>query len=187
MTKTMNTTENFLNERRKHAAKRGVCSSCGKRAPLYPAGALGNKPGELACARCLRMEAVTDDFLEAAALHEVSTKGGKATVAVFLMVLSSKIVQSDAAQMKRDMKRGIASNPYALGHMLAAKDKVEAEVKSVLHNDDEESLRKLQKSLKRHFTGTSPVAYTSKAIDKYIATGKIPKISGKGGAAPAWK
>ena len=89
--------------------------------------------------------------------------------------------------MKRDMKKGIATNPYALGHMLGAAQKVEAEVKGVLNNDDEESLRKLQKSLKHHFTGTSPVAYTSKAIDKYIATGKIPKISGKGGAAPAWK
>jgi hypothetical protein len=129
----------------------------------------------------------TDDFLEAKRLQEVATKGGKATVQVFLMVLSSKLVQSDTAQAKRDMKKGIPTNIYALGHMLKAKDQVEADVKSVLHNDDEESLRKLQKAMKHRFNEVSPVRYTIKAIDKYIETGKIPKISGRGGAAPAWK
>jgi hypothetical protein len=129
----------------------------------------------------------TDDFLEAKRLQEVATKGGKATVQVFLMLLSSKLVQSDTAQSKRDMKRGIPTNIYALGHMLKAKDQVEADVKAVLHNDDEASLRKLQKALKHRFNEVSPVRYTIKAIDKYIETGKIPKISGRGGAAPAWK
>lgn len=129
----------------------------------------------------------TDDFLNEQRLHEVSTKDKKATVQVFLYVLKSKITQADAAQMKRDLKRGIASNPYALGLMLDAAKKVENEVKAALHSDDEQDLRKLQKVLKRHFTDVSPVKYTIKAIDKYIATGKIPKISGKGGAVPAWR
>lgn len=127
----------------------------------------------------------TDDFLNEQQLHEIT--GKKATVAVFLMVLKSKIVQADAAQMKRDLKRGMASNPYALGLMLEAAAKVEKEVHSVLHNDDEESLRKLQKAMKHRFNEVSPVKYTIKAIDKYIDTGKMPKISGKAGAAPAWK
>lgn len=129
----------------------------------------------------------TEDFLEDHRLHEVATKDKKATVQVFLYVLKSKIVQSDRAQMKRDLKRGFPSNPHALGLMLDAAKKVEHEVHGELHKDDEASLRKLQKAIQRRFNDVSPVRYTVKAIDKYLATGKIPKISGKAGAAPAWK
>ena len=128
-----------------------------------------------------------NEAVEVERLHEVANKDKKATVQVFLYVLKSKIVQADQAQMKRDLKRGMASNPYALGLMLDAASKVEKEVHGVLHKDDEESLRKLQKAIKNRFNDVSPVRYTVKAIDKYLATGKIPKISGKAGAAPAWK
>lgn len=118
--------------------------------------------------------------------QEVSTRDKKATVRIFLLVLSSKITQADAAQAKRDAKRGIPPNIYSLGLMLEAVNKVEADVRSVLDNDDAESLGKLKKSIGRRFNMVSPVKFTLKAIDKYLATGKLPSIAGKGGASPVW-
>jgi len=114
-------------------------------------------------------------------LTEVSI-AGKAPVKVWLFVLGSKLTQYDQRVSKNEAKRGNV-NIYRLGHLLKAKQEIEKSLKSILDKDDSQSLDRLKKEMDSHFTGLSPVNFVKRSIDKYIATGKLPKISGKAGTA----
>lgn len=117
-------------------------------------------------------------------LNEALSIGGKAPVKLWLTVLVSKLTQYDQRVSKAEAKRGRV-NIYRLGHLFGASNEVEKATKSIENNDDPESLKKLKAQLDRSFIpgALSPVEYVKKAIDKYIADGTLPKITGKQGTA----
>lgn len=108
------------------------------------------------------------------------------TVRGFLLILVGNITQSLAAQEKRDQKKGIPSNPHALGINLDVVHKIEGSMTKELDSSDPEDLVKLKAAITKKFNDTSPVRLTIKAIDAYLQTGKAPAYP-KGQAAPLWK
>lgn len=108
------------------------------------------------------------------------------TVEGFLMILRGNLVQSDQAQEKRDLKRGTPPNPYALGHMMEALNKVRSQVASIKDSSDPADLEKLKVAINRQFHDVAPIRKTLKAIDNYLRTGKAPKYP-TGGGQPIWK
>jgi len=108
------------------------------------------------------------------------------TVESFLMILSANMIQADAAQRKRDMKRGQPGNPYALGHMMEAVGKVRSAMQSVLKSSEPEDLKKLKDVIVRNFTDFGARKKTLKTIDDYLTSGKVPKYP-VGGGKPIWK
>jgi len=110
----------------------------------------------------------------------------KPTVEGFLLILRGNLIQSDAAQEKRDRKRGIPPNIYALGLMLEALNKIRSELHGVANSSDPEDLNALKKSINRHFNDIGPVTKTLKTIDAYLTSGKAPNYP-TGGGIPTWK
>jgi hypothetical protein len=94
------------------------------------------------------------------------------TVAGFLMILSSYLIQQD----KDEAAKG-KGNPYALGHWLGAKEKVELDLHTVLKSSEPADLEALKTSLsKRYHVSYMPaVRKVIRDIDKYLTTGKPPK------------
>lgn len=107
------------------------------------------------------------------------SKKGRATVEVFLAVLTSKLTQYDMSESRKEMKRRIPTNIYRLGLLFEASEKVRNDMtkQKLLNEDTPEALEKLKKSLNTHFTrGFRPVKTVITRIDKYIQTGKIPSL-----------
>lgn len=112
------------------------------------------------------------DALEAKSKAKAaSTADGKATVKIFLMVLTGALTQYDARLSKRQ------PNTYRLGHFLGAAQKVEADVRRLLDSDDPKALQMLVKSINRRFivNDMPPAKKVIKAIHEYVTTGKVPK------------
>jgi len=119
-------------------------------------------------------------------LDEATYKPG--SVAHFLMVLTSKVIQADQRQEKADIKRGISVNIYRLGHFLKAIKDVQKGVSRVMGSTEKKDLLVLKQRISRAFTPQfSPSKFVQKAIDKYLETGALPKISGKRGTKPPWE
>jgi hypothetical protein len=108
------------------------------------------------------------------------------TVDNFLLVLRGNIIQSDTAQRKRDLKRGTPPNPYALGHMAEALNKIRSQLSSIRNSSDPADIGKLRVAIQRQFNDVAPVRKTLKAIDAYLNSGKAPKYP-TGGGQPIWK
>jgi hypothetical protein len=117
-------------------------------------------------------------------LTEALSIAGKAPVKVWLTVLTSKLTQYDQRVSGMEAKRGNV-NIYRLGHLFGAAQEVEKATKSFADRDDPEALKKLKDQLDKSFIpgALSPVEYVKKAIDKYLADGTLPKITGKQGTA----
>ena len=107
---------------------------------------------------------------------EVLQEAKKATVGVFLTLLTHKITRADMAQEKRDMKQGRPVNIHSLPLMLGQVGKVQGDVKGLEGKDDAESLGKLSQSIAKRFNAVSPIKYVLKAISDFLASGKMPMI-----------
>ena len=108
---------------------------------------------------------------------ELNEMAGPANVAMFLILLTSKVTQYD----KRAQKSRFY-NIYALGQYLEVIDKIDKKVSSIKTSDDADDLKKLKRIIGDSFTSDfSPANFVMKSIDKYLATGAIPKITGKAG------
>ncbi len=109
-------------------------------------------------------------------------KGIPPTVCNFMAVLSSKLTQHDVKESAREMKRGNA-NIYRLGHLLEAKQKVEADVARVVPNCDvtvtPEIAATIKRSLNTRFNpGFPPIRNVEKQLDAFLASGKQPSLLG---------
>lgn len=90
-------------------------------------------------------------------------------VGFWSIFLGHKLTQWDMRQ--RD------TNPYRMGHLLGAANKVDAKVKGVMKSTDDADIEKFRKAMKSEFERDfPPVKQVSKAIDKYLMTRKRPKI-----------
>lgn len=99
------------------------------------------------------------------------------TVDTFLMVLTSKLTQYDAAQFARETKRGGRGNIYRMGLLFEAQDKVKADCAKVLERSDPEAMAELKKSLGRRFeTDFPPVRNVQRQIDSWVKDGRHPSI-----------
>ena len=97
----------------------------------------------------------------------------QATVELFLLVLTSKIIQAD----KRSM-RGKYYNPNALGLLLGVANDLKRKLSSVKGSSDPSDLKNLKKLLSTEFTSDySPARFVIRSIDKYLATGAMPKLT----------
>jgi hypothetical protein len=96
------------------------------------------------------------------------------TVKTFLMVLTSKLTQYDKRLSARD------GNIYRLSHLLKASQDIERRMAKLLDHSDQKSLETLKAAIAGEFTRPPipPVANTLKQIDAFIATGKLPSLSG---------
>lgn len=108
------------------------------------------------------------------------------TVSGFLAILRANLIQADAEQQKRDLKRKMTPNIYALGLMLETAEKVEKAMGSSLKSSEPEDLETLKKNIKRFFNDVAPIKKTVKTIEKFLSDGKPPKYP-TGGAQPIWK
>lgn len=89
--------------------------------------------------------------------------------------LVRKLTQWDMQQRRRAMKRGEWDNPYALGIMLGAVERVKKGIASFAQSTDPADYEKLKKVLMSEVNDFPPRRATLKAIDKYLQTGKRPK------------
>ena len=100
------------------------------------------------------------------------------TVSVFLTILQSKLIRYD---QKLNIKQ---PNSYRLGHFMGGLNKVQAAMAGMDQRDDEEALRKLQKSMGKGFTvdfngvpDLPPVRAVWKQINVFLESGKFPKLA----------
>lgn len=100
-------------------------------------------------------------------------------VEYFIEYLKHKLTRWDMAEKKRAMKRGGWDNPYALGLLFGALEKVEKAIAPYAHSTDPADFQKLKQAIEREFTDFAPRRATLKAIDKYLATEKRPKLYGR--------
>jgi len=102
-----------------------------------------------------------------------------ATVAMWLMVLKSKLTQWDKREFEKEMKRSGRGNIYRLSHLLGAAQETEAALKKYLNRDDKEALDRFEEEVDAHFTpGFSPIKNVKKQLTKYRETGKMPSLVG---------
>lgn len=93
------------------------------------------------------------------------------TVDGFLLILTGALTQYDSKQQRKGQ-----GSPYALGHYMGAVQKIKADMAGRLFSSDPADLRKLKTSMNFHLISDfSPVKSTTKKIDDYLATGKLPK------------
>jgi len=111
----------------------------------------------------------------------------KPTVEGFLAILKANVIQADQAQEKRDRKRGHPGNPYALGLMLKAVNKIETQVRSVLKSSEHKDLEALKRAIENNFNDVPFRRKTFKAIDAYITSGKVPSYPRGSDAQPLWR
>lgn len=99
-----------------------------------------------------------------------------ASVRSFVAVLSGLLTKYDRQESAREMKRGIPTNIYRLGHLLGAAEKVEADMKPFMKRDDTEAMAALRVSLGKHFAeGFRPIRAMLRAIDAWEQKGQFPK------------
>ena len=108
------------------------------------------------------------------------------TVNLFLVVLCSAIVQADASQARRDAKRGIPVNIYALGLCLEAKERVEADLADIPdeQRNDKEAVLAFRAAVERRFTDVPFRRAVLRKVDKWLADGKPPTLPK--GVKPCW-
>lgn len=88
------------------------------------------------------------------------------TVGKYLTVLMHELTRYDMAESARESRRG-RPNIYRLGHLIEAKQKVEADVEPVAKRDDPEALDRLRSALYERFTeGFRPVDATLRQMDR---------------------
>lgn len=94
------------------------------------------------------------------------------TVAGFLLILSSYLIQQDQAEAAK----GIGTDK-SLEKWLGAKEKVELDLHSALKSSEPSDLEALKKSLSRRFilSAMPAVRKVIRDIDRYLTTGKPPK------------
>jgi hypothetical protein len=95
----------------------------------------------------------------------------KPTVEGFILYLTGALTQYDQRSSKR---RGY--NPYALGHYMKAVGQIESDVAKHKKSQEPEALEALKKAIGHRFfvNDTPPAKKTIKAIDDFLATGKVP-------------
>jgi hypothetical protein len=98
-------------------------------------------------------------------------------VGYFSLYLSHLLTQYDRREMARETKRGNRGNIYRLGHLLGALHKVDAAIKSVKDSKDPKDFEVLRTAVLHEFTDFPPRRALLKALDKYLETGKRPKIA----------
>jgi hypothetical protein len=104
---------------------------------------------------------------------------GPGTVRNFLLVLGSKITQQDQREAKAAMKRGSPVNIYALGLLLAAKRRVDDDMRGREGASDDHSLLKLVASMRHHFIPSyPPVKNVEKQISAWLTNKKQPSLVG---------
>lgn len=104
-------------------------------------------------------------------------KGTPGTVELFLVVLTSKLVQYDQRETAKELKRGYSTNIYRLGHLMAAANKVGEDVADVKDRSDKAALDQLKASMNRHFIkGFPPVKQVDRQIDAWLEKGRAPRL-----------
>jgi len=99
-----------------------------------------------------------------------------ATIDFWSIYLTHKLIAYDRKESAKEAKRGHV-NIYRTGHLLGAAQKVSDAVKGMGDRHDEEALKKFSAAMNRFFEPSfSPIKAVQKAMDKYISTGKRPKI-----------
>ena len=127
--------------------------------------------GETTMKTTSRIASIASAYLQT---REAATKG---TVGVFLVLLSSKITQGEAAAQKRALGGKGYFNPNALGILLGVAQKIEDKMKPFKDQDDPEALKKLRAEIERSFNPGFPAAKaTIKQIDEFLRSGKLPNL-----------
>jgi hypothetical protein len=120
-------------------------------------------------------------FLASKKVKAVTAQG--ATVRDFNNILAHRLTRYDRLAAAREQKRGLRVNIYRMGHLLGAAQKaVDLVPKALLDSDGVEALEAYRKGLKRAFRFEAgkfefaPVTQVSRMMDKWIASGKLPKF-----------
>jgi hypothetical protein len=112
-----------------------------------------------------------------AKLDEVSTKDGKATVAVWVEIMAGAVTSYDRRVSARERNPNI----HRIAHLLEAVHDIEKAMKSSLDKDDPSTLDRLVSEMKKAFIferGKFSIGALNKVvkkIDEYKRSGKLPK------------
>lgn len=142
-----------------------VCPETGKCVPIGSGGGKGprSKLEDLAPMYQLVYPRHFQELSEGRALA--------ASVRVFLMILSHKIIAYDKRMQRKQY------NIYRLGLLLDATNKVDTRCTKIMDNADEESMKKLKKAIGHEFESDFPPAKAVlKKIDRYLKDGKPPTL-----------
>lgn len=98
------------------------------------------------------------------------------TIEHFLTILTCRITNEDRKAQARALKTGRAFNHYALSHMLGADKRVHDSVRKVWASSTSEAFKLLQSAIEKEFTRMRWRDRLLRDIDRYVATGKKPKL-----------
>lgn len=98
------------------------------------------------------------------------------TLNTFLILLTSKITQHDAAAQKRAARKREFFNISALPQMFAAGEAVKRDVADVLMSSDPTDFARLRRSILERFNEIAPIRATIKQLDEYLKTGVKPRL-----------
>lgn len=127
-----------------------------------------------AVAAALRKAA--DTLMNGMTVEAALTKDGRATVDLFLMILSSELTQYDKRLQSRE------PNIYRLGHFFKAADRAKERLKGKGDSDDPADLELLKKALTKSFAADfPPVRRVIKKIDEYVEQGLEPMLGRRKG------